>query len=81
MSGLFIIGIGEAFLMLHSLPAMEECLRGVYPEDKLSEVSNAMGSLISGANGAGSFTGIIIGSLIFSLCTTKYCLESPSQDF
>jgi predicted MFS family arabinose efflux permease len=80
-SGVALLGIGEAFIMLHSMSALEESLSGVYPASKLGEVSNAMGSLISAANGAGSSLGTIIGAFIFSLCGTHFCLELPSEGF
>jgi len=80
-SGVALIGIGEAFVMLHSMTALEESLSGVYPASKIGEVSNAMGSLISGANGAGNCSGIIIGALIFSLYSSHFCLELPSEGF
>ena len=76
-----MIGIAEAFIMLHSMTALDESLVGVYPASKLGEVSNAMGSLISGANGAGNCSGIIVGALIFSLYSTTFCLELPSRGF
>jgi|TARA_B110000285_G_scaffold135581_1_gene151908 MFS family permease len=80
-SGVALIGIGEAFIMLHSMTALEESLSGVYPASKIGEVSNAMGSLISGANGAGNCSGIVLGALFFTLYSTHFCLELPSEGF
>lgn len=80
-AGIAIIGIAEAFIMLHSMSALEESLSGAYPLSKIGEVSNAMGSLISAAVGAGNASGIIFGALFFYLFSTKNCLELPSSDF
>jgi hypothetical protein len=80
-AGVALVGIGEAFVMLHSMTALEESLSGVYPASKIGEVSNAMGSLISAANGAGNCSGIILGALIFSRCSTHFCLELPFEGF
>ena len=74
-------GIGQAFINVNSMSALAESLKGVYPINRLSEVNNAMGAVVSGANGAGNFSGVIIGSLIYSIYSNNICLKLPYMGF
>jgi hypothetical protein len=80
-AGVALGGIGQAFINVNSMAALEESVRGVWPSNKMIEVNNAMGAVISGANGAGNFSGVIIGSFIYTLYSTSECLKLPSKGF
>jgi hypothetical protein len=80
-AGVALGGVGQAFINVNSMAALEESIRGVWPSNKMIEVNNAMGAVISGANGAGNFSGVIIGSFIFTIYSTANCLKLPSKGF
>ena len=80
-AGVALGGIGQAFINVNSMAALEESVRGVWPQHKMIEVNNAMGAVISGANGAGNFSGVIMGSFIYTMYSTANCLKLPSPGF
>jgi len=80
-AGVALGGIGQAFMNVNTMAALEESVRGVWPQEKMIEVNNAMGAIVSGANGAGNFSGVIIGSFIYTMYSTTNCLKLPFKGF
>jgi hypothetical protein len=63
------------------MAALDESLSGVWPENKMIEVNNAMRAALSRDNGARNFSGVIIGSFIYKIQSIKDCLKITSKSF
>tara|TARA_B110000285_G_C14974981_1_gene538497 strand:- start:290 stop:481 length:192 start_codon:yes stop_codon:yes gene_type:complete len=57
------------------MPALDENLVGVYPENLISEVKNAQGALLSTAFGLGNLVGTILGGVMGAVIPAKACLK------